>query len=512
MPIDSALVSLVPGSSVDSSVKHSHEVERVVVAGLPGKTWISKTDDAAICRAEVLAQEFFRLIIPHQPETLLSINPTTSKHDVLSEEVPGFRPIEPYKSHRFGDGTYTGLGQAVLCAMFLQEIDLKNGNIGIDHRNRVIKIDGDWCFASGNYKSATQFNITPRALENLPYPVDFDTFNWLGCMEKGIAYPVSPLVDRSLAKNPQFAGEMHQAMLMICLIPDCFIERFVRAHMTLDVTRDGKDFIEVIKARRRELQISAAAYPPFVAYLKTAQASGDAERILEQMRVFTAAGTPIMTVEEHDELARGLDGEKTKLFRSVEAEIAASESRVAARLVIDCNALLGVLAHDSDVEDTLLRDFIRTKRLEIRENSTNVVALTAIQSELTRIYNLVNSPEVRAVKEVIVNLRAEAGLFTVGKFAKAARIQDALRLIPLEERGTVISSTRSNPVQEALASHRLESGRVYKVGERINEEKAAASFLKLKSRFTSVARPTARSGEDADASDEGDAEGPSTHT
>ncbi|WP_061467631.1 hypothetical protein [Legionella pneumophila] len=55
-----------------STTHHNHMVSRGTFPGNP-KTWFAKVcSDPASARNEVLAQEFFRLIIPHQPETLIA--------------------------------------------------------------------------------------------------------------------------------------------------------------------------------------------------------------------------------------------------------------------------------------------------------------------------------------------------------------------------------------------------------------------------------------------------------
>lgn len=108
------------------------------------------------------------------------------------------------------------LGQVLVVAMFLQETDLKNGNIGLDDQSRVAKIDGDWCFSEGRIKN--KYGLTPSAIASLPYPKDFHAFNWLDLVKEGIASPTSEIVNPELRhpelrNAPQFQAEVNQAIM-----------------------------------------------------------------------------------------------------------------------------------------------------------------------------------------------------------------------------------------------------------------------------------------------------------
>ena len=155
-----------------NSVKFSHDVS---ICTFESKIWFcKKMDDLKTVQFEVLAQEFFRLMIPHQPETRVAQAREANIYYILSEEVSGYHLLPEGEPDSFNNGNYTGLGQVCVGSMFLQEIDLKNGNLGLDDKKRVIKIDGDYCFSQlDNEFSNEKYDITPKSIESLPYPQDF---------------------------------------------------------------------------------------------------------------------------------------------------------------------------------------------------------------------------------------------------------------------------------------------------------------------------------------------------
>jgi hypothetical protein len=66
-------------------------------------------------------------------------------------------------------GRFTGLGQVVVTAIFLNETDLKQGNMGVDEQQRIIKIDSDHCFAQLSHHPKIN-TITAEVIATLPIP------------------------------------------------------------------------------------------------------------------------------------------------------------------------------------------------------------------------------------------------------------------------------------------------------------------------------------------------------
>lgn len=285
-------------------------------------------------RMEWLSQEFFRLLIPHQPETRLVVRrdypiPT---YYITTEAVPGYKQLPQHTPLCFGDGTYRGLGQALIISMFLEEVDLNNGNIGLDKNNRVIKLDGGWCFTAnrrleGKRYPASSFNLSTNAIEQSPIPVDFYTHNWLDYRYKGKNMPAPRIVRAALSSNPLYRAEVNEALLKIALLPDSFIERFVKTYMPdsglrfLDsnapVGEKGKTLATLIKERRDTLTRSALQNTSFQSYLSNSHADAHTEELIAHMRTFQTHGYVIgLTDGEADEM-RHLVLAKREELRSI---------------------------------------------------------------------------------------------------------------------------------------------------------------------------------------------------
>ncbi|KTD55568.1 SidE protein, substrate of the Dot/Icm system [Legionella santicrucis] len=258
--------------------------------------WIVKiADDPIIARHEVLAQELFRLFIPHQPQTRIAKD--EKDYFVCSEKVESYKSLPYGEGKRFEDGTYTGLGQAILVAVFLQEVDLKNGNIGLDKDNRVIKIDGDQCLASV-LEGRLHFALTPEVIATLPRKGDFAANNWLDDKSTSTSFSTSKILNHTtISKNELFRGEINQAMLKICLLPDEYIERFVALYIPEENGISRNSYIDLIKNRRDTLKLSAVQNDSFRHYLYKPEAQDDARNFLEHMRSFQVGGESVIPMD-----------------------------------------------------------------------------------------------------------------------------------------------------------------------------------------------------------------------
>ena len=283
--------------------KKSYESHQMSVVEFDNRQWFRKNIASEYdARMEVLAQEFFRLIIPHQPETRIGIDHNNNTFSVLSEEVAGFHGLPNNEAHNFRNGKYTGFGQASLLAMFVKEGDFKNGNVGLDDKNRVIKIDGDYGFYS--FENLQECPITPENIGNLPYPPkDFHANNWLDLVKLGTKLPNSTLIDAELADSPQFRSEVNQAMQRIILIPDSYLQQFLGAYMPGNEWADKRqEFTDLILLRRDQLKNAALNNDSFKSYLQTEEADANAKQMLEQLKSFKAAGEPVVSSEEYSQL------------------------------------------------------------------------------------------------------------------------------------------------------------------------------------------------------------------
>ena len=298
-------------SPITRLCKFSHKVDKGTMP-FSSLNWFRKEMDNAVeTSIEALAQEFFRLIIPNQPRTFTAINPLLKTHYILSEEISGFVELPKGEQLKFNRGDFTGLGQIVLTAAFLQEIDLKNGNIGINAHHQVIKIDGDWCFASVQYPNIYKketLTLTPSLINDLPFPRDYAAHNWLDLMINGKlhreGFMVNPL---ELCKAQMFRAEINQAMLKILLLPLNYLRQFVDAFMPVGTIADT--FIAFLYERQQQLSVCALQNESFKAYLLTPLAKDHARQHFIHMRDFTVNNHyQVVTVHEHHALRHAFAG------------------------------------------------------------------------------------------------------------------------------------------------------------------------------------------------------------
>jgi hypothetical protein len=262
---------------IPPSSKNAHDVFKGTFKGSK-KVWFCKevgSFDSAIL--EVIAQEFFRLVIPYQPETRLACDESNGIYYILSEEVENFNTSEL----NFRKQAKIGLGQILVVAQYVEEDDLRFYNCGLDNQNRVIKVDGGLCF-SGNEQR--QFNLSAAAIDQLPFPVDSQPNNWLDIVKSGKRHAGSFIVSPNLSSSPEFRNDVNLAMLKICLIPDSFILSFV------DFLTDGNNkkdkFITKLLSRRDQLTKVALENPSFIAYLNTVEAKQETSKFLDCMLSF----------------------------------------------------------------------------------------------------------------------------------------------------------------------------------------------------------------------------------
>jgi hypothetical protein len=247
--------------------RFTHRIKKCLVPGMMPTYYRKEMESQTIAVIEVLAQEFFRLIAPWQPQTFIAYHPSLRTYFVLSEAVDGYKPLPAGEQDRFNQGVYPGLGQLMIISVFLQEIDLKNRNIGLNRYGHVIKIDGDWCFAAIRDAdfSAYKKDITPELLNSLPIPIGYTAFNWLDLYQEAVASFTSTIVNESLSNAPHFREEINEAMLKILVLPDEYIKRFVDAFVPVSAKADV--FIKYLMNRREELKCAALQNASFKQFL-----------------------------------------------------------------------------------------------------------------------------------------------------------------------------------------------------------------------------------------------------
>lgn len=212
---------------------------------------------------EVLAQEFFRLIMPHHPISF--VNFSGHQQFIFTKEVENFTSLPKLTDNII----YSMFGEVLLCAMFFQEIDLNLDNIGLDSSNRVTKIDSEKCFSQVIGFQDDPFKLTDYSIARLPYlnmAVTYAT-NWLDLIEKGKAKLNSIIVDDSFFTKDEFIDEKNNAILKICLLPDNYIENFVnRYSFGLSI---NNSIIDLVKTRKAMLTEVALKNEDFINYMRT---------------------------------------------------------------------------------------------------------------------------------------------------------------------------------------------------------------------------------------------------
>lgn len=299
--IDITSLRRIPGGGKGT---FSHRVEKRLLHGAKRVFFCKEMESPVVGRLELLAQEFFRLIIQTQPETRLAYHPRLNTYYILSEEVEGYENLPLNAQDQFAEGAYPNLGKIMLVALVVQEIDLKNGNIGINAQNQIIKIDGDWCFAAIRDAAYADYDqdLTQNLLNCLPVPVGYSVYNWLDIRKEKVATSRSLIVDERLANAKHFRDEINEAILKILLIPPDYIKDFVDAYIPSGAEADI--YISYLKRRCVELKQVALQNESFRDYLLSDAASSVVIQQSVYLQEFKSNGEyPIIKPEQHEILA-----------------------------------------------------------------------------------------------------------------------------------------------------------------------------------------------------------------
>lgn len=219
----------------------THKMQKGLLPNSATIWFCKEMESPAIARLELLSQEFYRLLIPIQPKTSLAINTRLNTYYILSEAIPSFRPLPKSHQNSFVKGCYPGLGNILVAAILLHEIDLKNGNVGLNNKNQVVKIDGDWCFVglkNPNKYAKEPNTITAALIKSLPFPSNFYTYNWLDFVRKEASVPFPSIIDHRLSHAPSFRQEVNQTILKALVMPHHYLKKFVATYIPLGVNSD----------------------------------------------------------------------------------------------------------------------------------------------------------------------------------------------------------------------------------------------------------------------------------
>ncbi|HVY53217.1 MAG TPA: hypothetical protein VHA13_01715, partial [Gammaproteobacteria bacterium] len=306
-------------------------------------TWFIKkydTKDKPSAVLEVTAQEFFRLFDASHPKTRLLIDEKNNYY-TASKSIPGAQKLprdggEPDSikkdfNENIKNGVYKGLGTITLLSLFFYEVDLKNGNIVLNHQNQFIKFDGDWCLAP--LSRWTCRPIAETQIASLPAPINYNPHNWLGYTIEGTHKPY-PLLETDISNNAYFRHEVNSTMLKIILMPQSIFEKFIDVYAADHLMTSAiKNFII---ERHIQLKQAAMQNQSFQDYLSSPEAELEVEEYLKYARSFNTTKKNRLFEEQHaEEFRKNLADLRFKLFNhaSAEAKVSNKENEQAAHKI-----------------------------------------------------------------------------------------------------------------------------------------------------------------------------------
>jgi len=259
---------------------------------------------------EVVAQEFFRLFIPSHPKTRLVLDTENDIHYIMSKHVPGYRALDTVNKDELREGIkngmFTGLGDVLVIALLLNEIDLKFGNLCLNEHNQIIKIDGDRCFARINGFKNKNYYITEADIVSLPFIYDYFAYNWLDLilhepvgLHKQKAIRSEPRsIDVEISSHPRFRAEVNRALLKVILLPDDLIGDFIASYADLD--SDIAEIYEEVLDRKSQLFKAAVYNQSFRRYLSSMEAVKLAHDYAEYLKKFKTTGKHTLPMDKYE--------------------------------------------------------------------------------------------------------------------------------------------------------------------------------------------------------------------
>ena len=271
--------------------------------GIEKSIWYTKSlgENRFEAILETITQELYRLVYPPQPKTRRAISTETGTNEyyVLSKEIPKFKGffLSTENYTKILNNSITGLAatQVLVLALWLNEIDFKSGNVGIDKDGHIIKIDGSLIKLNCKFKylhEGKNLNITQVDLEALPNLQTYQACNWLHYihwdLQKAVIKEDPTLLDKAINQSPNFKQELYQTILRIISLPDELIQFFTKNYITnsCDITRVSKFII----TRKEQLKKAAEQIQAFDEYRQSAQAREDMLDFLKYLKTFKTMG------------------------------------------------------------------------------------------------------------------------------------------------------------------------------------------------------------------------------
>lgn len=267
--------------------------------------WYIKTDlekhEAII---ETIAQELFRLILPRQPKVRLLEN----LDKVAVKSVAGYYSCDNMDDQDFKSYVHahqmTGLGEIMVLALWCNEIDFKMPNLCINYHNKLIKIDGDLCFASFTMPFDTyRKKITQDDLYTLPLIFDYESYHWLEQITAtSKCYDLKKLECWSnISSDERFRAEVNATVMKITLLPDELIYEFIATYIG-DQTQEMNNLYQEIILRKRQLFDAAQGNESYQAYLTSRQSEVDLVQYMRYLKSFKMVGKVHLSMNKYENI------------------------------------------------------------------------------------------------------------------------------------------------------------------------------------------------------------------
>jgi hypothetical protein len=327
----------------EASGLFSHAVNKVQKESVTGikrekhkKWWYAKiAPDKVTALREVMSQEFFRLIMPNQPKTRLGID-KTGNYYVLSEEIPGTRPMEgePGLREKLKSGAVRGLGTALTVGKVMNETDAKLGNMLIRPDGSLVKIDGDWCVSALRdplvFKKGSE--ITAKDMERLPLIQDYRAYNWLDVKMGGVLnekYALEPnhpslLFESDFPQNVGFRREVNEAALKMLILPKEMVIKFFSSY-TNDQTEINLMSKEIL-GRLEQFRTAMLQNKDFLKFMDSKEATESYVKAHEELLQFkTTKKNSLLTKDPKDAMVM------MQQFSNLKRQVAAANTNASAK-------------------------------------------------------------------------------------------------------------------------------------------------------------------------------------
>ena len=246
---------------------------------------------------EVIAQELFRLYIPGHPKTRVKSD-NDNNYYVMSKEILNFKSLESHSledtqllKENISKGVYKNLGKIQIMSLWLNEIDFRKPNLGTDNQQRLIKIDGGWCFARmKRYSDAAMsapFNMSD--IQSLPFVTTYKAYNWLDIIYQYQSYyqktnASERMIHENLHNETYYLNEIYVTALNILLTPCHLLRHFIN-HYTDDNYLQAMIYNELMQ-RKQMLLEAMVGNNEFKNYLEASEAALQVEEFIKSIDSF----------------------------------------------------------------------------------------------------------------------------------------------------------------------------------------------------------------------------------